>query len=114
VFLTVASTAELSSEYVLVGNTFLAAHVVDGNVFCSGFDTAGTQYERNPWLLIDLKRKNSNINRVVLSTWSLCCCKIYTHILIDNIYVVVGGQTFQESVGILMGTNCAPLLADLF
>ena len=25
-----------------------------------------------------------------------------------------GGQIFQQTVGILMGTNCAPLLADLF
>ena len=34
--------------------------------------------------------------------------------LIDNIYVVFGDQVFQQSVGIPMGTNCAPLLADLF
>ena len=34
--------------------------------------------------------------------------------LIDNIYVVVWGQVFQQSVGIPMGTNCAPLLSDLF
>jgi hypothetical protein len=34
--------------------------------------------------------------------------------LIDNIYVVAGGQVFQLSVGISMGTNCAFLLADLF
>jgi hypothetical protein len=34
--------------------------------------------------------------------------------LIDNIYVVVGGHVFQQSVGIAMGTNCAPLLVDLF
>jgi hypothetical protein len=34
--------------------------------------------------------------------------------LIDNIYVVVGGQVFEQSVEIPMGTNCAPLLADLF
>jgi hypothetical protein len=33
---------------------------------------------------------------------------------IDNIYVVVGEQIFQKSVGIPMGTNCAHLLADLF
>jgi hypothetical protein len=31
-----------------------------------------------------------------------------------NIYVVVGGQVFQQSNGIPIGTNCAPLLADLF
>ena len=34
--------------------------------------------------------------------------------LIDNIFVVFGGQVFQQTVGIPMGTNCAPLLADLF
>jgi hypothetical protein len=34
--------------------------------------------------------------------------------LINNIYVVVGGQVFQQSAGIPMGTNCAPFLADLF
>jgi hypothetical protein len=34
--------------------------------------------------------------------------------LIDNIIIVVGGQVFQQSIGIPMGTNCAPLLADMF
>jgi hypothetical protein len=32
---------------------------------------------------------------------------------IDNIFVVVGDQVFQKSVGIPMGINCAPLLVDL-
>ena len=34
--------------------------------------------------------------------------------LIDNIFVEFGGHIFQQTVGIPMGTNCAPLLADLF
>ena len=34
--------------------------------------------------------------------------------LVDNIYVRFGGQLFRQMVGIPMGTNCAPLLADLF
>ena len=34
--------------------------------------------------------------------------------LIDNIFVKFDVQIFQQSVGIPMGTNCAPLLADLF
>ena len=34
--------------------------------------------------------------------------------LIDNIFVVFGGQVYQQTVGIPMGTNCAPLLADLY
>ena len=34
--------------------------------------------------------------------------------LIDNIFVECGGVIFQQVIGIPMGTNCAPLLADLF
>ena len=34
--------------------------------------------------------------------------------IVDNIFVVFGGKVFQQIVGILMGTNCAPLLADIF
>ena len=34
--------------------------------------------------------------------------------LIDNIFVSFGGILFQQVVGIPMGTNCAPLLVDLF
>ena len=34
--------------------------------------------------------------------------------LIDNIFVECGGEIFQQVIGIPMGTNCAPLLADLF
>ena len=34
--------------------------------------------------------------------------------LIDNIFVNFGGHVFQQTVGIPMGTNCAPLLAYLF
>ena len=34
--------------------------------------------------------------------------------LLDNIFVVFDGQIFQQTIGIPMGTNCVPLLADLF
>ena len=34
--------------------------------------------------------------------------------LIDNILVEFGGRIFQQTIGIPMGTNCAPLLTDLF
>ena len=40
-------------------------------------------------------------------------CKM-TEFLVDNIYIRFGGQLFRQTVGIPMGTNCAPLLADLF
>ena len=31
-----------------------------------------------------------------------------------KIFAMFGGRVFQQTVGIPMGTNCAPLLADLF
>ena len=34
--------------------------------------------------------------------------------LIDNIFVKFGGCLFRQVIWIPMGTNCAPLLADLF
>ena len=39
-------------------------------------------------------------------------CKMI-EFLVDNIYVRFGGQLFRQMVDIPMGTNCAPLLADL-
>ena len=35
-------------------------------------------------------------------------------LLIDNIFVQFGGRLFHQVTGIPVGTNCAPLLADLF
>ena len=33
--------------------------------------------------------------------------------LIDKIFAEFGGRIFQQTIGIPVGTNCAPLLADL-
>jgi hypothetical protein len=35
-------------------------------------------------------------------------------LLIDSTYVIFGGRVFQQTVGLPMCTNCAPLLVDLF
>ena len=34
--------------------------------------------------------------------------------LIDNIFIRVGNKVFRQTIGIPMGTDCAPLLANLF
>ena len=34
--------------------------------------------------------------------------------LVDNIFVVFVGKVFQQTVSIRLGTNCAPLLVDIF
>ena len=34
--------------------------------------------------------------------------------LIDNIYIQCGDKIFRQTIGIPMGTNCAPFLANLY
>ena len=34
--------------------------------------------------------------------------------LIDNIYIKIHNHLFRQCIGIPMGTNCAPFLANLF
>ena len=36
------------------------------------------------------------------------------HYLLDNIFIKFGSKLYRQVVGIPMGTNCAPLVADLF
>ena len=40
-------------------------------------------------------------------------CEAFTF-LMENIYVQFDGMVYQEIVGIPMGTNCAPIIVDLF
>ena len=34
--------------------------------------------------------------------------------LLDNIFIRFGTKLYRHTIGIPMGTNCAPLVADLF
>ena len=50
--------------------------------------------------------------------WVLCrssnmCIELLTY-LVDSIFVVVGNRIYRQCIGIPMGTDCAPLLANLF
>ena len=40
-------------------------------------------------------------------------CDVLTFLL-DNIFIRFGTMLYRQVVGIPMGTNCAPLVADLF
>ena len=49
--------------------------------------------------------------------YDLWSCQKVTNALIyllDNIYIRFGSKLYRQNVGIPMGTNCAPLVADLF
>ena len=36
------------------------------------------------------------------------------HYILDSIFIRFGSKLYRQIVGIPMGTNCAPLVADLF
>ena len=36
------------------------------------------------------------------------------HYLLDNMFIRFGSKLYRQIVGIPMGTNCAPLVADMF
>ena len=68
--------------------------------------------------------KYLSINRHGKAYWALGCsndinisaCELIELIefLIDNIFIGVGNKIFRQHIGIPMGTNCAPLLANLY
>ena len=41
-------------------------------------------------------------------------CVILSIICLDNIFIRFGSKLYRKIVGIPMGTNCAPIVADLF
>ena len=65
-----------------------------------------------PVMTVKLFFTSSDQSRYTL--WScqyVCDALCY---LLDNIYIRFGTKLYRQIVGILMGTNCAPLVADLF
>ena len=50
-------------------------------------------------------------NYTILTCQKMCEAVTF---LLDNIYIRFGTKLFRQIVGIPMGTNCAPLVADLF
>ena len=49
--------------------------------------------------------------------YNLWTCQKVTDALIyllDSIYIRFGSELYRQNIGISMGTNCAPLVADLF
>ena len=54
------------------------------------------------------------INKKNYVNWT-CFDTIYAlEFLLDNIFVRFGDSVYRQIIGIPMGTNCAPLIADLF
>ena len=60
------------------------------------------------WCILCMRYLNMKTSRE-----HTACANKYSEGDIQIIFVEFGGWVFQQTVGIPMGTNCAPLLADL-
>jgi hypothetical protein len=105
-------TYDFSTLYTTIPHDKLKSRVLDIIDNCFLNKNGERKY---PYLVISLQ-KHCFVKYYSDSTYKYSKVQIkkMLEFLIDNIYVVVEGQIFQQPVGISMDTNCAPLLADLF
>ena len=102
------STYDFSTLYTILPHNLIKDKLVD--LIERTFRREGSLYiacnDRNAFLTFDAVRN--------YSLWS--CQKVCEALtfLLDNIYIRFGSKLYRQIVGIPMGTNCAPLVADLF
>ena len=74
-------------------------------------------FQRKGSLYIACNDKNAFFTSDAVRNHNLWSCQKVCEaltFLLDNIYIRFGSKLYSQIVGIPMGTNCAPLVADLF
>ena len=74
-------------------------------------------FQREGSLYIACNDKNAFFTSDAVRNYNLWSCQKVCEaltFLLDNIYIRFGSKLYRQFVGIPMGTNCAPLVADLF
>ena len=74
-------------------------------------------FQREGSLYIACNDKNAFYTSDAVRNYNLWSCQKVCEaltFLLDNIYIRFGSKSYRQIVGIPMGTNCAPLVADLF
>ena len=102
------SSSDFSTLYISLSHDLIRAKVLSLVNWCFN-------RESKSYLCISLKAGFfSNKKYDPLRCWSCAeLCEAFTF-LMENIYVQFDGMVYQQIVGIPIGTNCAPLIADLF
>ena len=74
-------------------------------------------FQREGSLYIACNDRNAFFTSDAVRNYNLWSCQKVCEaltFLLDNIYIRFGSKLYRQIVGIPMGTNCAPLVADLF
>ena len=74
-------------------------------------------FNREGSLYLTCNEKNAFFTSEQSKRYKLIICQKINdalHDLLDNVFIRFGSKLYRQIVGIPMGTNCAPLVADLF
>ena len=80
-------------------------------------DSIERTFQRECSLYIACNDRNAFSTSDAVRNYNLLSCQKVCEaltFLLDNIYIRVGSKLYRQMVGIPMGTNCAPLVANLF
>ena len=102
------STYDVSTHYTTLPHNLIKDKLID--LIERTFNIEGSpylaRYDRNEFFTSEKPKKNH--------AWSCQnVCDALTF-LFDNIFIRFGTKVYRQVVGIPMGNNCAPLVADLF
>ena len=100
-------TFDFSTLYTSIPHNKLKERMA--KVISQCFNVSGRQYIR-----IDNTSASWSRSRGGQHSWNTTEFIDHVNYLIDNIYVVCGNCLFRQIIGIPMGTDCAPFLANLF
>ena len=100
------STYDFSTLYTTLAHNLIKDKLVD---------LIERTFQREGSLYMACNDRNAFFTSDAVRNYNLCqkVCEALPFLL-DNIYIRFGSKLYRQIVGIPMGTNCAPLAADLF
>ena len=101
------STYDFSTLYTTLPHNLIKDKLVD---------LIGRTFQREGSLYIACNDKNAFFTSDAVRNYNLLSCQKVCEaltFLLDNVYITFGSKLYRQIVGIPMGTNCAPLVADL-
>ena len=102
------STYDFSTLYTTLPHNLIKDKLID--LIESTFKRVNIPYlacnERKAFFTSEIRK-----NYTLWSCQKVCDALVF---LLDNIYIRFGTKLYKQIIGIPMGTNCAPLVADLF
>ena len=102
------STYDFSTLYTTLPHNLIKDRLVD---------LIERTFQREGPLYIACNDRSAFFTSVAVRNYNLWSCQKVCEaltFLLDNIYIRFGSKLYRQIVGIPMGTNCAPLVADLF